>query len=73
MIKNSEDIKVLACSLTDKIYAMYTNSAQDISTDKIDVTAHSIVAVMMHMNRDKEPREITCSRGTLRWIPNKDE
>jgi len=72
MAKKLENIKIFMCPLTDKIYAGYFNKTHDISTDKIEVTNQALVAVIKHMNRDKNPREVTFFEGTLKWIPNKD-
>jgi len=72
MARKLEGIKVFACDLTGKIYAGYRNKLQGFSTDKIEVTGQVLLAVMMHLDQDKTPLEISCSNGTLKWIPNKD-
>lgn len=72
MAKKLENIKVFACSLTDKIYAGYLNKGEGFNVDRVAVTDQALTAVMTYMGRDGTPREITCAAGKLKWIPNGD-
>jgi len=72
MARKLENIKVFACSLTEKIYAGHFAKGQDFNVDRVEVTDQVLTAVMTYMGRDETSRDIKCAAGTLKWIPNKD-
>ena len=72
MARKLDNIKVFTCSLTGKIYAGRLTRGHDFNPDRIEVTNQALTAVMAYLDQDKTPREITCSSGTLKWVPNKD-
>ena len=72
MAKKLENIKVYMCPLTEKIYAGRLNKGEDFNKDRVAVTDQALRAVMAYMDRDKTPHEMSCSSGTLKWVPSKD-